>query len=64
MIARKHNPIMNRGLVSPEIAQRFYAGGLELSTSTPQGYHELIRSDLQAWRKLIKDSKISVESLP
>ena len=50
--------------MSPEIAQRCYAGGLELSTSTPQGYYELIRSDLQAWRKLIKDSKISVESLP
>ena len=56
--------IMNKGSMSPEIAQRCYAGGLELSTSTPQGYYELIRSDLQAWRKLFKDSKISVESLP
>ena len=63
-IIDKLNPIMNKGLMSPEITQRFYVSGLEVATSTPQGYHDLIRNDLQAWRKLIKDSKISVDSLP
>ena len=63
-IVDKLNPIMNKGLMSPEITQRFYAAGLEVATSTPQGYHDIIRNDLQSWRKLIKDSKISVESLP
>lgn len=63
-IAEKLNVIMNKALQSPEVAQRFFAVGLEAATSTPQGYTDLIRSDLQAWRKLIKEAKISVDSLP
>ncbi len=63
-IVDKLNPVMNKGLMSPEISQRFFINGLEVATSTPQGYHDIIRNDLQSWRKLIKDSKISVESLP
>jgi len=35
-----------------------------LLTTMPQGYHDQIRSDLQMWRKLISDSKITVDSLP
>ena len=63
-IVEKLNSIMNKALQSPEVAQRFFAVGLEAATSTPQGYTDLIRSDLQAWRKLIKEAKISVDSLP
>jgi len=63
-ISEKLNSIMNKALQSPEVAQRFFAVGNESATSTPQGYADLIRSDLQAWRKLIKEAKISVDSLP
>lgn len=63
-IVDKLNPLMNKALQSPEISQRFFVAGLEVANSTPQGYTDLIRSDLQAWRKLIKEAKISVESLP
>lgn len=63
-IVDKLNPIMNKGLHAPETEQRFYNNGLEMATSTPQGYHDIIRNDLQMWRKLIKDSRISAESLP
>ena len=55
---------MNKGLMLPETIQRFTINGLEIATSTPQGYHDIIRADLQTWRKLIKDTKISVDSLP
>jgi tripartite-type tricarboxylate transporter receptor subunit TctC len=63
-IIDKLNPIMSKGLASTEITQRFQASGLEVATTTPQGYQDMIRTDLQTWRKLIKDSKISVDSLP
>jgi tripartite-type tricarboxylate transporter receptor subunit TctC len=63
-IADRLSSIMNKALQSPEVAQRFFAVGLEAATSTPQGYTDLIRGDLQAWRKLIKEAKISVDSLP
>ncbi len=63
-IVERLNPIMNKALHSPETAQRFYLNGLEIATSTPKGYSDIIRDDLQSWRKLIKEAKISVESLP
>jgi len=63
-IVEKLNAIMNNALATPDMLQRFEKNGLEVATSTPQGYHDLIRSDLQAWKKLIKDAKISVDVLP
>ena len=63
-IVEKLNGVITKYLLSPEITQRFFATGLEIATSTPQGYTDLIRSDLTAWRKLIKEAKISVDSLP
>ena len=44
--------------------QRFQSAGLEVAPTTPHGYSEMIRNDLVMWRKLIKDAKISVDSLP
>jgi tripartite-type tricarboxylate transporter receptor subunit TctC len=63
-IVERLNSIMNKAFATPEMLERFHKNGLEPATSTPQGYHDLIRSDLQAWRKLIKDAKISVDVLP
>ncbi len=58
------NAIMNKDLLSPEVSQRFEKNGLEIATTTPQGFHDLIVSDLAMWKKLIRDAKISVEVLP
>jgi tripartite-type tricarboxylate transporter receptor subunit TctC len=63
-IVDKLNAVINKTLNLPEVSQRFFVTGLEIATSTPQGYTDLIRSDLNAWRKLIKEAKISVDSLP
>jgi tripartite-type tricarboxylate transporter receptor subunit TctC len=63
-IVEKLNAIMNKALATPEMIQRFAVNGLEVATSTPEGYREIIRDDLQMWRKLIKDANIKVDSLP
>ena len=63
-LVEKLNPIMNKALNSAEVTQRFYINGLDVATSTPKGYTNIIRDDLQSWRKLIKDAKIRVDSLP
>jgi tripartite-type tricarboxylate transporter receptor subunit TctC len=63
-IVEKLNGIMNKALATPEMIQRFQVNGLEVATSTPEGYHDIIRADLQMWSKLIKDAKIRVDSLP
>ncbi len=58
------NAIMNKGLAAPDELQRFEKNGLEVATSTPQGFHDMIVTDLAMWKKLIKDAKISVDVLP
>jgi tripartite-type tricarboxylate transporter receptor subunit TctC len=63
-IVERLNGIMNKALATPEVLQRFEKNGLEVATSTPQGYRELIQSDLEMWKKLIRDAKISVDVLP
>jgi tripartite-type tricarboxylate transporter receptor subunit TctC len=63
-IVDRLNGIMNKALTAPEMMQRFERNGLEIATTTPQGYHDMIRSDLQMWIKLIRDAKISVDVLP
>ena len=63
-IVDRLNAIMNKELVTPAVSQRFEKNGLEVATSTPRGYHDLIVSDLAMWKKLIRDAKISVDVLP
>ena len=58
------NGIMVKGLNAPEVAMRFEKAGLDLATSTPDGFRDLIKSDLQMWSKLIRDAKITVDVLP
>ena len=63
-IVERLNGIMNKALASPDTVQRFENNGLEVATTTPQGFHDMIRADLAMWKKLIKDAKISVDVLP
>jgi tripartite-type tricarboxylate transporter receptor subunit TctC len=63
-IVARLNAIMNKALATPEMFQRFEKNGLEIATTTPQGFHAMIEADLQMWKKLIKDAKISVDVLP
>jgi len=63
-IVDRLNAIMNKALATPEVLQRFEKNGLEVATSTPQGFRDMIGADLQMWKKLIKDAKISVDVLP
>ena len=55
---------MNNGLAAPDELQRFEKNGHEVATSTPQGLHDTIVTDLEMWKKLIKDARISVDVLP
>lgn len=63
-IVDRLNEIMNKALATPEMLQRFEKNGLEVATTTPQGFHDMLRSELQMWTKIIKDAKITVDVLP
>ena len=61
-IVNKINADMNKVLVNLEFGQRLLLQGVEPVTSTPEGMHEMIRSELGRWRKVIKEAGITVES--
>jgi tripartite-type tricarboxylate transporter receptor subunit TctC len=63
-IIERLNGIMNKALATQEMIQRFDKNGLEIATTTPEGFHEMIKADLKMWSKIIKDAKISVDVLP
>ena len=63
-IVERLNGIMVKGLHTPDVAMRFEKAGLELATSTPEAFRELIKSDFQMWTKIIRDAKITVDVLP
>ena len=63
-IVEKLNGIMNKALATPEMIQRFEKSGLEVATTTPQGFQDLLRADYKMWSKLIKDAKITADVLP
>ena len=61
-IVNRINAVMNKVLVDPEFGQRLLLQGVEPVTSTPAGMHEMIRSELARWRKVIKEAGITAES--
>src|SRR5688572_10582516 len=60
-IVNQINAELDKALAVPEFGQRLMLQGVEVTTSTPQGMHEMIRSELERWRKVIKDAGISAE---
>ena len=63
VIVQKLNAVMKKGMQAPAVVQHFVSNGLEPTTSTPAAFQELIASELQLWRKLIKDANINVNAM-
>ena len=63
VIVQKLNAVMKKGLQAPAVVRHFVGNRLESTTSTPAAFQKLIASELQMWRKLIKDANINVNVL-
>jgi tripartite-type tricarboxylate transporter receptor subunit TctC len=50
-------------LATPAFIQYFVNNALEPAGSTPAEFQALIATELQMWRKLIKDANISANAL-
>ncbi len=55
---------LNREIVgiieSTDMKSRFFSQGVDLTTSTPEEFSRLIRTEIPKWRKIVKDSGASV----
>ena len=58
------NAVINKALALPEVAQRFLVHGVEVAPSTPAEFQEFMQVDQRRWSKVMREAKISVESLP
>ena len=43
--------------------QRMLSQGVEAVSSTPEEYAELVRTETERWRKVIKSAGVAVESI-
>ena len=57
------NAAVNKALALPEVGQKFLVHGVEVAPSTPEAFREFIRADQQRWSKVIREAKISAESI-
>jgi tripartite-type tricarboxylate transporter receptor subunit TctC len=48
-------------LAEPDTKQKFANAALDISTVTPEAFHQRIIADRERWARLIKDRKISLE---
>jgi tripartite-type tricarboxylate transporter receptor subunit TctC len=56
------NEIIVRALKTPEVAERLLRDGSEPTPTTPAAFMATVRSDLERWRKQVKESGIKPES--
>jgi tripartite-type tricarboxylate transporter receptor subunit TctC len=56
-VVRKLNNEIVRTLNLPEVRSRLQDLGFEIVGSTPEGFGEVIRADLQKWPKIAKDAE-------
>ncbi len=61
-IVVKINGALNQALAVPEFGQRLVLQGVEVTTSTPEGMHDMIRSELARWTKVIRDAGITADA--
>lgn len=62
-IVTRLNTELNRALVNPASVQRFIDQGVEATPGTPAAFRELIASETERWRKVIKTAGITPEAV-
>jgi tripartite-type tricarboxylate transporter receptor subunit TctC len=60
-IVAKVNADVTRILQTPELKARFAAIGIDVTTTSPQAFAELVREDYARWGKIIREAGIRAE---
>jgi tripartite-type tricarboxylate transporter receptor subunit TctC len=61
-IVDRINSEMKRAVANPDFARQLTAMGLEPASSTPAEFHDMIRTELQRWTRVIREAGITAES--
>jgi len=60
-IVAKVNADVTRLLQAPEVKARFAAIGIDVTTTSPQAFAELVREDYARWGKIVREAGIKAE---
>jgi tripartite-type tricarboxylate transporter receptor subunit TctC len=60
-IVSRLNADMAATLKTPDVRQKLAAAGLEVETSTPQGFADFMKAEIAKYSKVVKAAKIKVE---
>jgi tripartite-type tricarboxylate transporter receptor subunit TctC len=60
-IVARINSEIARALAQPDMQERFVAQGIDLQSSTPEQFGALIRSEVQKWRKVVRESGAKID---
>jgi tripartite-type tricarboxylate transporter receptor subunit TctC len=62
-IVARVNADLTKVLAQPELVQRMLSQGIEAASSTPEVLGEMMRSETERWRKVIKSAGITPEAI-
>lgn len=60
-IVDKLNAEIARSVLQPDIKERFVSQGIDMQSSTPEQFGELIKSELVKWRKVVREAGAKVD---
>jgi tripartite-type tricarboxylate transporter receptor subunit TctC len=60
-IVMKANAEIVKLLKSPALSERYSAGGMEPTSSTPEAFADLIKRELPRWHRVVKEAHIRVD---
>ena len=60
-IVKKLNQEIAKALKDPELSQRFAKDGLEIVASTPEEFSSYIKSEVDKWAKVVRESNIKID---
>jgi tripartite-type tricarboxylate transporter receptor subunit TctC len=60
-IVRRFNGEVGKALKSPEVIDRLEKLGVVISTSSPEQFDDLIRSETQRWARVIKQRNLKAD---
>jgi tripartite-type tricarboxylate transporter receptor subunit TctC len=61
-VVNRINAEMKKAVANPDFTRQLVALGLEPASSTPVEFQNMIRTELERWRKVIKEAGITAES--